>query len=220
MAQETRQLRKDTQATKLQLIKAAEKLFAEKGIANVTLAEINLASGQKNRSALQYHFGGKQQLLEVISHKHLALIDIERNKMLDQLQGASTLRSRDVAAAVVQPLANRLFDADGGIEFIRITAQLINSGDFDLLHVSNFEDNPFAKRMWSFVQQVTPQYPPQVQLSRTVLIVSLLFHGLSDYAGIVSRDNVKAMAADHDMFIQDLIDCVDALMMKKPSKRK
>lgn len=186
MVRETRQLRKDTQATRLQLIKIAEKLFAEKGFDNVTLGKINLASGQKNRSALQYHFGGKQQLLEVISHKHLALIDADRNKMLDQLQGRSTLRSRDVAAAVVLPLANHLF----------------------------------AKRMWSFVQQVIPEYPPHIQVSRTVLIVSLLFHGLSNYAGIVSRGNAIIMDSDHDIFIQDLIDCVDALMMKKPSKRK
>ena len=44
------------EATRLALIRAAEKLIAENGSSNVTIREILEAAGQKNESALQYHF--------------------------------------------------------------------------------------------------------------------------------------------------------------------
>lgn len=44
------------EATRLALMKAAERLIAENGSANVTIREILELAGQKNESALQYHF--------------------------------------------------------------------------------------------------------------------------------------------------------------------
>ena len=44
------------EATRLALMRAAEKLIAENGSSNVTIREILEAAAQKNESALQYHF--------------------------------------------------------------------------------------------------------------------------------------------------------------------
>lgn len=44
------------EATRLALMRAAEKLIAENGSSNVTIREILELAGQKNESALQYHF--------------------------------------------------------------------------------------------------------------------------------------------------------------------
>ena len=54
--------RKDTLATRGRILDAAEQLFYQRGIDNVSLADINQAAGQKNRNALQYHFGDKTAL--------------------------------------------------------------------------------------------------------------------------------------------------------------
>ena len=51
----------------MSLIETAERLFAEKGIDNVSLREINRAAGQKNVAALHYHFGTRESLLEAIT---------------------------------------------------------------------------------------------------------------------------------------------------------
>ena len=52
--------------TRLWLIETAERLFAERGIDNVSLREINRAAGQKNVAALHYHFGTRESLLEAM----------------------------------------------------------------------------------------------------------------------------------------------------------
>ena len=65
-AMEARQAR--TVDTRNRLMRAMEKLSAQKGSENVTVKELIEEAGQKNESALQYHFGSKEGLLAAI-HK-------------------------------------------------------------------------------------------------------------------------------------------------------
>ena len=59
-------MRKDTQETRRRIIDTAERLFAERGVEITSLVEIAKAAGQKNRSALQYHFTNKEGLLNAV----------------------------------------------------------------------------------------------------------------------------------------------------------
>ena len=52
--------------TRLNFIQTALKLYAERGIDAVSLNEITVAAGQKNRNALQYHFGDRNGLLQAM----------------------------------------------------------------------------------------------------------------------------------------------------------
>ena len=52
-----------SEATRMRLIHAAEKLFAEDGLEHVSIRAIILAAEQKNESVLQYHFGSKAGLI-------------------------------------------------------------------------------------------------------------------------------------------------------------
>ena len=51
---------------KLRILQAAESLFAERAIESVSLREIALASGHANTNAVQYHFGGRDALVQAI----------------------------------------------------------------------------------------------------------------------------------------------------------
>ena len=56
-----------TPATPVQLLLAAERLFAEHGLAGVSLGrQISIEAGSSNNSAIQYHFGSKDDLLRAI----------------------------------------------------------------------------------------------------------------------------------------------------------
>ena len=54
----------DPTATRDKLLDAATALFAGRGVANVSLAEIVRAAGQRNASAIHYHFGGRDHVVE------------------------------------------------------------------------------------------------------------------------------------------------------------
>ncbi|MER5325866.1 TetR family transcriptional regulator [Streptosporangium roseum] len=69
--------------TRERLIAAAEELFSTRGIEAVSLNEIVRASGARNATALQYHFGDRAGLLRAVLDKHGRDVDERRHAMLD-----------------------------------------------------------------------------------------------------------------------------------------
>src|SRR5688500_10943785 len=60
---------RDATETKEKLFRAAEHLFARYGI-DVPIREIHKLAGQRNASAIQYHFGSKEELIGAIIERH------------------------------------------------------------------------------------------------------------------------------------------------------
>src|SRR6476646_7326443 len=96
------------ESTKQQLIAAAEELFAARGIEGVSLREINTAAGQRNSTALQYHFGDRYGLVRAVLRKHTPAVDAARHAMLDDYQRAGRDDLRALAEALVRPSAIKL----------------------------------------------------------------------------------------------------------------
>jgi AcrR family transcriptional regulator len=123
------------QDTRTRLITAAERLFAERGVDAVSLNEINRAAEQRNASALQYHFGDRAGLLKAVIDKHGPDVEVRRDVLLEQYRDSGVEDLRALAAALVLPPAAKLSDPDGGREYLRIYAELVNRPDpqFDVL---------------------------------------------------------------------------------------
>lgn len=95
--------------TRERLMVAGERLIGHKGINGVSLEEIARAAGQANKYAVQYHFGGREGLVQQILDTRLAAVEARRAALLAESD------PRDVAAIVaafVLPLAGQ--GADGG----------------------------------------------------------------------------------------------------------
>ena len=60
---------RDATDTREKLIRAAEYLFARSGL-DVPIREIHERAGQRNASAIHYHFGSKQELIKAILDRH------------------------------------------------------------------------------------------------------------------------------------------------------
>jgi len=116
--------------TQRQLISAAEKLFAERGIDGVSLREITVEAGVRNSTALQYHFGTREGLVRAVLRKHYGDIEVHRGALLDEYEREGAHDLRALVAAYIRPLAAKLTDLDGGREYLRITAQLVNRPGF------------------------------------------------------------------------------------------
>ena len=118
--------------TRARLMAAAERLFGERGLHGVTLKEINAAAGQRNESALHYHFGSKKRLVEAILDARVGAIDKRRAERIEALVaagGAGDLPA--ILRATFEPLTS-LLDTGEGVRFVRFAAQVLNDPDFDL----------------------------------------------------------------------------------------
>ena len=95
-----------TLATRAKLVATAENLFAEQGVASVSLNEITRAAEQKNRNAVHYHFGDKDSLIRAIFEKHAVPIAAQRTAMINAISSSPNATLADVIAALVKPVAS------------------------------------------------------------------------------------------------------------------
>ena len=66
------------------LLDAAERLIAERGF-EVPLRDIAQAAGQRNNSAVNYHFRSRQDLVDAVVGRRLLPMELERERMLAEL---------------------------------------------------------------------------------------------------------------------------------------
>jgi AcrR family transcriptional regulator len=90
-----------TADTKEQLLDAAEDLFAEHGFAATSLRELTARAGA-NVAAVNYHFGGKDNLAKAVLARRIGPINDERRRRLDALGPAATVEQ--IVRAFVEPI--------------------------------------------------------------------------------------------------------------------
>lgn len=124
---------RDPLATRLVLLKTAEKLFAERGVDAASLREISVEAGQANNSAVAYHFGSREGLIDAILERHSFPIQARYDAQLDLLERQQRVDLRALVETLVLPIVAKLDDPDGGWEFLSISAQLSVSPRFPLV---------------------------------------------------------------------------------------
>ena len=205
-------LRADAVATRARLVAAAERLFAERGIDSVSSSQINRTAGQRNRSALQYHFGSRAGLIHAIFDKHTAGIERRRHAMIDEIEAKATLGLRPLVQALVAPVAEKLDDPDGGVAFVRLNAQLIGHPGFPLLTLAAERVNRDADRLQRLTARACPQLPQRLWVPRWLLVIGLLFHGIADYARLAENREGALAIPSRDVFVNNLVDAIVAVL--------
>ncbi|MDB5968339.1 MAG: TetR/AcrR family transcriptional regulator [Hydrocarboniphaga sp.] len=198
-------------ATRARLIATAERMFAERGIEGVTLNDINLAAGQRNKNATHYHFGDKRGLLQAIIDKHLPAIVLRRNQLLEASRAQGGYTAATVVGTLLYPLAEKLFDGNGGRDFIRINAQLaaahaaaINGATEAVFQIGPIDWLNAARA--EFMHHL----PEPIAQQRVTLAVALILNGLADHSRLLDRAPADP-ATDTELFIRNLEDCLVAL---------
>jgi len=208
-------MRKDTLLTRQKIIATAERLFAEQGVDAASMNEITRKAGQRNKSALSYHFGSKESLLLAIIEKHESSILAQRNAYLDDLENRRAISIDSVVRAFVYPLAAKLDDADGGKYYLSILAQLASCPGMQLYRLRP-DYIKRDERVMHLFRALTPDMPDELRLPRVMQISSLLFHSLSYLASII--DKRKDSRRLCQVFTDNLVDSIVAIVVAEPSK--
>ena len=216
MSEATRKPSARTRETRAKIIATAEQLFAEHGVDSVSLNEITRAAEQKNRNAVHYHFGSKDALLQAIFEKHWQPIGALRRQMLADIAQQQPVTLEAIASALVLPVAARFDDPDGGLAYIKISAQLAATNTLrffsqgeGVAEDANRSKDPGGNMtpLWTpFLESL----PAPVRDQRMSLVVGMLFHGLADHA--VFRDRGRAGLANTELMVSNLIDSICAVL--------
>jgi AcrR family transcriptional regulator len=194
------------------ILGVAERLFAEHGVDQVSLAQINREAGQRNRSAINYHFGSKQSLLLAILEKHEEGLERERHRLLQELERAGRVGVREVARALVEPLAAKLADPEGGHAYLQIVSQLVGHPRLSLYERHLFTIAARSDRVARLFAKARDTIGPELWTARSLLVTGLLYHSLADYARLSRSDATRVPVPPAKVFVQGLIDGITALI--------
>jgi AcrR family transcriptional regulator len=112
---------RDGSDTRARLLDAAEELFAQRGIYDVATSEIVADAGQRNASAVTYHFGSRSELLRALLVERDAPVDEARGALLTDLGADPT--TTDLLNVLVGPYAACLHSRPGR-NYLRIVDQV------------------------------------------------------------------------------------------------
>ena len=189
--------------TSARLVRAAEQLFAERGIDGVSLREINRVAGAKNASALQYHFGDRNGLLRAVLAKHQGAVEDRRHAMLDAYESAGVDDLRALAGALVRPPAAKLADPDGGPAYLQIIADLVNRPR-PVINPADLEDPVSSTHRWRLA--VAPLLDNDaMRLHRR--LVAIRFSAVE-----LARRARGGPHTDDRLFVSHLVDLVTGVM--------
>lgn len=208
--------------TRLALLRAAERLMAEKGIDAVSLREVSSAAGQLNNSSVAYHFGSRDALIDAILERHSAPIHERWNAQLDFIarqRGDAPLRP--FVEMLVVDVAAKLDDPDGGPEYISLCGQLLVT-----------PNNPLTDRAVSrtpavvrLIGSMLPFYGvPQALLPmRLERLASTLYMSLLAWHRVEAREPSHEAKAElklpRDVLVSDLVDALMAVVTEPASPR-
>lgn len=208
-----------SEATRAKLVAIAERLFAERGIEGVSLNDINREAGQRNKNATHYHFGSKQGLLQAILDKHEPGISARQAAMVAALEAEGAVSLRNLARAMVRPLAAKLTDADGGRYYLRFMAQLVVAHTLAALRLreSALRVNRFD-RMQTLLRALIPDLPETVAQQRGILVAVLMMQSLAELARMLDGGDADQPVADAELFVANLEDCLTAILAAPPGE--
>jgi AcrR family transcriptional regulator len=119
------------QDTKAELLRSAERLIAEKGLGSVSVKMITTDAGARNPSAVHYHFGSIESLIEEVFAKRFREIEAERAVRLERVtQSDPKARLVALVEAAIGPLLEACLVENGRV-YARFGLQFVSDPGFD-----------------------------------------------------------------------------------------
>lgn len=199
--------------TRRQIILAAERLFAERGLAGVSLREINVAAGQRNTSAAHYHFGSKEALVDAIFEFRRSEIGRRRDEILDALEREGRVTDmRALTRALIEPLAAELSGEEES-HYLPFLAHLFLQTPHEVADI--LRRHQAAETRWSpLVAAATPQVPRELLRTRLYLMGR---HVVVSLAAYQRRGRLGSEGPDFEIYMSDMLDSVAGYLAAVPA---
>lgn len=201
-----------TVTTKDRLLDAAERLFARDGVHSARIRDINELAGQRNPSALHYHFGSRMAVVEAILLRYQSAIDVTVADALDRIEvDGRDLDVRDVVAAVVRPEVTAL-DTQSGRDCVRIIPQLLPALSRNLRAGVVYPATLQSRRILDLLdaRMAARSLPERVRRERLVTY-SLVFTTMLGERAHAIEEGLDLLL-NRDEFAGHMIDLLEALL--------
>ncbi len=189
---------RDATETRARLLRAGERRFARDGVNGAKLSDIVRDAGQRNDSAVGYHFGSRQGLLAAIVARHMAAMEEAREVPPEDAD------LRTVVESVVAPTA-ALLATEEGRDFLRIMEQLADWSGVGTAHPNDvLAGTLLGAQLGRLHALLEPELGAALARERAALLVTFLTAALAERAR--SREGGARQRLAHDRFVRHLTD--------------
>lgn len=200
--------REQADATRELLLRTAERLFAERGLSEVSNRQIVEAAGQANNSALTYHVGTRTDLIRAISNSYSEPIARRTREMLDESRGSED--PRDHVACLVQPYTEYLAGLGTPSWCARLNAQLSADPTFGDTVLWDPVMAPLLREAATAAWSHAPDLPPEVTALRHQTARVAVVHTCAEQERTAADTGVPA---DWAVIGETLTDTVTGLLL-------
>jgi AcrR family transcriptional regulator len=185
-------------STRDKLLDAATRLWAENGSHLVSLNLIVEEAGQKNSSALQYHFGNREGLIDALFARHVPAIRERRQAIL---AAGDKNDPRVAASALVLPVSALLTGDWRDRGFLCVTADLLPNPPQDRYEkiLASGSADSVNRLMLSHLGAL----PAPLRVIRLRVGGMMVVHSLADH---VRRFGIHAVPPGSETFSSNLVD--------------
>ena len=198
--------------TRQRFMQAAQKLFAERGVDAVSVNEITIAAGQKNRNALQYHFGNRNGLIQAIIDHHIARVSEYRGPILETLDKTAS-PAHNAARALVAPIIEYVQSDPDALDYVKLISQVAaaavpetNPGATSALSFG------FDERLRDVMVEAIAHLSQDEAQRRLFLVVTLTFRGVGDICKAVESRPEQDMPTARDGLLSELQYSVESIL--------
>jgi AcrR family transcriptional regulator len=202
--------------TREQLLSAAERLFARRGFAGVSVRMIAAEAGV-NWSLVGYYFRGKDGLVAEVYRRHCTTLNRERLRLLAEARRAG-LRLESVIEAFVRPALAEIQDRGGQNQFSRLRAMLA-AEDAPLLEqlvADNFDQS--SRTFVAALRECLPGLPPDEMLWRFHFMLGTIYYSASSPQRIKAFSRGRCDPGDLDATVRHLVPFLTAAFRSAPVK--
>lgn len=195
-------------STKDRLLDAAERLFAVRGVHATSSRDIVSEAGQRNESALQYHFGSRDGLMEALHERRLGQVQAARFEKLEALLATNPAPPvRDLILAVTLPVVELCRRDAGFIAYLRVFGQVAMAPSDAMAHGLRHEAASVQEAIRLIQAHI--DLDPRIARLRFEAVSRFLILSLSQHARNAGTFRGRAF----DLYFNDLVDVVCGMVL-------
>lgn len=191
--------------TRDKLMDSARQLYADRGVFNVSLAEVVRGAGQRNTSAIHYHFGSRVQLLFAILEPQVDSLRERRAELLVKARAATG--PEPVVEAIVRPLVELAREGWRARAWMKIGLELADHTDRVAPDINELLFRAGGGEALSLLQQRCAPMPIVVWNLRTNLCIGFAARAATERARLIDDHPRRAKDMLNDeAFVTNLVD--------------
>ena len=188
----------------------AETLIAERGM-GVSLREIAAQAGQRNNSAVIYHFGNHDGLIAATLDRRMSVLDERRRLLLAELDARADFTVEDVLTAIIAPALDLPYRS-GATHYARFVEQ-IRTHPVIASAAPRTDDWRATMALTQRLSASLPDHPRRDLTRRIGLMATTMFALMADY----ERRGELESARGRKRACRELVPILAAVLTARPA---